>query len=214
MLTPIVREMRRAGAARSNGAGRQSAPRRFFLGAQQTSDPEPPRQTAAGCSCAELESDSPPGVARRSTRPPVEVRARLKTLVNGFFAAVSFASGQMPAYTRIHGLFIDDAKLIRNSSACPEVSRVDAFVTALQRQVESGALTSFEEVETNEITEVFGNIAHRFSTYEKRGTMDGEQIEGSGVITTQFIHTPSGWKMSSMAWDDERPGLGIPARYR
>jgi hypothetical protein len=80
--------------------------------------------------------------------------------------------------------------------------------------VDSGALTSFEEVETAETTEVFGNIAHRFSTYEKRGTMHGEAIEGGGLISTQFIRTPSGWKMSSMAWDDERPGLAIPDRYR
>ena len=48
----------------------------------------------------------------------------------------------------------------------------------------------------------------------KRGTVQGEAIEGRGVISTQFIRTPSGWRMSSMAWDDERPGLAIPARYR
>jgi hypothetical protein len=79
--------------------------------------------------------------------------------------------------------------------------------------VDSGALTSFEELETAETTEVFGNIAHRFSTYEKRGTMRGEAIEGRGVISTQFIRTPSGWKISSMAWDDERPGLAVPDRH-
>jgi len=31
------------------------------------------------------------------------------------------------------------------------------------------------------------------------------------VISTQFIKTPEGWKMSAMAWDDERPGLSLPA---
>jgi hypothetical protein len=30
------------------------------------------------------------------------------------------------------------------------------------------------------------------------------------MISTQFIHTPQGWKVSSMAWDDERPGLQLP----
>jgi len=142
--------------------------------------------------------------------PPPDVSAELKALIDGFFQAVSFASGQVPAYTRIHDLFIDDGKLIKNSAACPEVSSIEAFIAARQSQIDSGALTSFEEVETNEITEVFGNIAHRLTTYEKRGTVDGEPIEGRGVISTQFIHTPSGWKMSSMAWDDERPGLAIP----
>ena len=33
------------------------------------------------------------------------------------------------------------------------------------------------------------------------------------MISTQFILTREGWKMSAMAWDDERPGLSIPDHY-
>ena len=146
--------------------------------------------------------------------PPTELRAELKALTDEFFRAVSFESGEKTAYARIRELFMDDGKLIRNSSELPEISSVDDFIASRQQMVDSGALTSFKEVETAETTEVFGNIAHRFSTYEKRGTIDGEAIEGAGLISTQFIRTPSGWKMSSMAWDDERPGLAIPDRYR
>jgi hypothetical protein len=146
--------------------------------------------------------------------PPTDTSAELKALTDEFFRAVSFESGQRPAYARIRDLFIDDGKLIRNGAELPEISSVDDFIASRQRMVDSGALTSFEEVETAETTEVFGNIAHRFSTYEKRGTMHGEAIEGGGLISTQFIRTPSGWKLSSMAWDDERPGLAIPDRYR
>ena len=146
--------------------------------------------------------------------PPIDIRADLKALTDEFFRAVSFETGQRPAYARIRELFIDDGKLIKNSSEVPEISSVDDFVVSRQRMFDSGALTSFDEVETAETTEVFGNIAHRFSTYEKRGTIDGEAVEGAGLISTQFVRTASGWKMSSMAWDDERPGLAIPDRYR
>jgi hypothetical protein len=79
-----------------------------------------------------------------------------------------------------------------------------------QQQVNSGELTSFEEGEVAHVTEVFGNVGHRFSTYHKRGTSDGVAFEARGIICTQFVRTPSGWKISSMAWDDERPGLRIP----
>jgi hypothetical protein len=144
---------------------------------------------------------------------PPDTSPELKVLTDAFFHAVSFDIGQRPAYATIRGLFIDGAKLIKNSSEFPEVSSVDEFIAARQRLVDSGALTSFAEIDPAEITEAFGNIAHRFSTYKKRGTMDGEAIEGAGVISTQFIRTPSGWKMSSMAWDDERQGLTIPDRY-
>ena len=143
-----------------------------------------------------------------------DVKAQLKALTAEFFGAVSFEVGQSPAYARIRDLFIDEGKLIRASSKVPEVSSVDEFIASRQRLVNAGALTSFEEAETAETTEVFGNIAHRLSTYEKRGTMHGEAIEGRGVISTQFIRTPGGWRMSSMAWDDERPGLAIADRHR
>ena len=139
--------------------------------------------------------------------------AALEILTNEFFLAVSFADGARPNYDRLHGLFIVDGKLIKNSSESPEITTVDQFIAPRQAMVESGALTAFREWETANITEVFGNVAHRFSTYEKRGVMDGVQFEGKGVISTQFVRTPSGWKMSSMAWDDERPGLSIPDRY-
>jgi hypothetical protein len=43
--------------------------------------------------------------------------------------------------------------------------------------------------------------------------MDEAAIDARGAISTQFIRTPDGWRMSSMAWDDERPGLALPTHY-
>ena len=34
-----------------------------------------------------------------------------------------------------------------------------------------------------------------------------------GMISTQFVQTPAGWKTSATAWDDERPGLSIPEQF-
>ena len=75
-------------------------------------------------------------------------------------------------------------------------------------------MTRFEERETEEITEIFGNIAHRLSIYEKHGLSAGTVIAGRGVISMQFVATPAGWRISALAWDDERPGLAFPERYR
>jgi hypothetical protein len=143
-----------------------------------------------------------------------DVHAELAALTADFFRAVSFRQGERPGYSSLHALFIADGMLIKNSSEVPEVSTVDEFIKPRQQMVDSGELSSFEEVESAAITEVFGNVAHRLSAYEKRGTSNGQAFEGRGVISTQFIRTPQGWKMTSMAWDDERPGLTIPDRYR
>ena len=135
-------------------------------------------------------------------------------LVRAFFQSVSFGAGDKPRYAQIHELFIPEGKLIKNNLELPEISSIEQFIESRQKLVDAGALTSFEEVECAEITEVFGNIAHRLSTYEKRGVLHGKAFEGRGVISTQLIRTPAGWRISSMAWDDERPGLTIPARYQ
>jgi hypothetical protein len=135
------------------------------------------------------------------------------TLIHAFFRAVSFEPGTRPAYDGIRELFADGGRLIRAGSKIPEVWTVDDFIASRGRMVDSGALTSFRETELRAITEVFGSVAHRFSTYEKRGTMNGTAIAGRGLISTQFVNTPGGWRISSMAWDDERPGLTIPPHY-
>jgi hypothetical protein len=145
---------------------------------------------------------------------PDAVRAALNTLAHRFFAAVSFEPGQRPGYHAIHELFIEGGKLIRNSGAQPEIATVAQFIEPRQRSVESGELSAFSETETAEITEIFGNVAHRFSSYTKSGVLGGSPFTGRGMISTQFVRTPDGWKISSMAWDDERPGLTIPDRYR
>jgi hypothetical protein len=136
------------------------------------------------------------------------------TLVSEFFGAVSFEEGGRPRYEKLHDLFIPDGKLIRNSSDVPEVSSVPEFVASRRRVLDAGELTAFRETEAAGITEAFGNVAHRFSTYDKRGVLQGVPFEASGMVSTQFIRTPGGWRISSMAWDDERPGLSIPDRYR
>jgi hypothetical protein len=79
--------------------------------------------------------------------------------------------------------------------------------------VRSGELTRFNEVELCESTEIFGNVAHRFNSYRRSGTMNGVPFTARGMISTQFVQTPAGWKIGAMAWDDERPGLSIPEQY-
>ena len=131
-------------------------------------------------------------------------------LMAAFFRAVSFEPGSAPNYAQIHTLFIADGLLIKNSGATPEISSLRQFIEPRRALVASGALTRFSETELGETTQVFGNVAQRFSRYAKSGTQDGNSFEVRGMISTQFIRTPAGWRISAMAWDDERPGLVLP----
>lgn len=134
----------------------------------------------------------------------------LRLLTSEFFRSVSFETGQVPSYERLLDLFIDSGLLIKNSGSKPETSTVRQFIEPRQAMVRSGELTRFHEVEISANTEFFGNVAHRFSVYAKSGTLKGIPFAGRGMISTQFVRTPAGWKMSAMAWDDERPDLLLP----
>lgn len=148
-----------------------------------------------------------------TTAQAAEDTAAITKVMADFLAAVSFLEGVRPDYEALRGLFSEGARLIKNSGEVPQISTVDEFILPRRQQVDSGELISFEEVEVAHVTEVFGNVGHRFSTYEKRGTFNEIAFEARGMICTQFIRTSYGWKISSMAWDDERPGLTVPERH-
>ncbi len=138
------------------------------------------------------------------------VKAELGRLVSEFFRAVSFETGAFPSYENIRSLFMDRGLLIKNVGPVPEISSVSEFIESRAALVRAGTLTRFHEAELSESSVIFGNVAHRFSAYVKSGTSGGVPFSARGMVTTQFVNTASGWRMSSMAWDDERPGLSIP----
>ncbi len=137
-------------------------------------------------------------------------KAEIDTLTAAFFRAVSFDDGETPPYANLYDIFIESGQIIKNSSSSPEIYTVRQFIEPRQRVIDAGELKSFRESETAEMTEIFGNVAHRFSEYEKHGLSAETTIEGRGVIRSSSSR-PSGWKeISAMAWDDERQGWNIP----
>jgi hypothetical protein len=134
----------------------------------------------------------------------MDTEAELVRLSQAFFAAVSFEAGAQPGYDAIRDVFLPGGLLIRNTGDAPEVTTVDEFIAPRAELVASGALTEFYEGELEGVNQTFGTVAHRWCTYEKRGVQNGAAFEAQGAISTQFVLTPDGWRMSSMAWDDER----------
>ncbi|MDA0161868.1 hypothetical protein OM076_16460 [Solirubrobacter ginsenosidimutans] len=134
----------------------------------------------------------------------MDTEAELARLSRAFFAAVSFEAGGKPGYDAIRDLFISGGLLIRNTGDAPEVTTVDEFIAPRAELVASGALTEFYEGELEAVNQTFGTVAHRWCSYEKRGVQNGTAFAATGAISTQFVLTPGGWRMSSMAWDDAR----------
>ena len=68
--------------------------------------------------------------------------------------------------------------------------------------------TPFFEVEIARRIDVLGNMAHVWSLYEARNAPDDVTPERRGINSIQlFKGADSAWKIVSMIWDNERPGV-------
>jgi hypothetical protein len=73
------------------------------------------------------------------------------------------------------------------------------------------AETAFYEIETGRRTDVFGNMAHVWSIYEARSHPEAPEVMKRGINSIQLYKDPDlGWRVISMIWDNERPGLTVP----
>ncbi|MCT2593061.1 DUF4440 domain-containing protein [Streptomyces sp. N2-109] len=131
-----------------------------------------------------------------------DVKAELDELMRTFLGAFTNTGGRRPDVDVIREVFIPQGVIVSTAGDEPVFYDLDGFIEPRQKILTDGTLTEFSEWEVAERTEVFGSIAQRFSEYRKSGFLDGEWFEGSGCKTTQFLRTPAGWRMSSMAWDD------------
>lgn len=69
------------------------------------------------------------------------------------------------------------------------------------------AENDFYEIETARRINIFGNIAHVWSIYEARRALDAGDLDRRGINSIQLYKDEKGWRVISMIWDNERPGV-------
>ncbi len=150
-----------------------------------------------------IERPSPNNMTREEKADKAEIDA----LVRSFFQLFSNRAGIRPELDRIFGLFVPRGLLVKCGGEEPEVCSLIEFITPRQALLTNGTLQEFHEFETGESTTIFGDCAQRISAYQKSGVLDGQVFSTRGVKTFQFVRSGAGWKILSVAWDDERNGF-------
>jgi hypothetical protein len=135
----------------------------------------------------------------------------IKKAVDDAYAAISFTNRQ-PRYDSIKYAFIPQAQLINFISDTAQILSINDFVKAFKTYVESTKIQTFNEQEIYGRTDEFGNIAQRISSY-KTYINSPDIVKERGVNSFQLVKTPQGWKVSSIIWNVEKPGLSIPDYY-
>lgn len=136
-------------------------------------------------------------------------RAQIDALTAAFFSAFSPNAEGRVELDAIRRLFVPHAVIVRTCGAEPQVYDLDRFIAPRATLLNDGAITEFREAEVAERTEICGQVAQRFCLYEKSWKAEGQDFAGRGVKTIQFVKTRGGWRISALAWDDERDGFAI-----
>jgi hypothetical protein len=71
----------------------------------------------------------------------------------------------------------------------------------------------FFERPVNNRIEIFGAIAHVFSTYESRHASSDEKPFARGINSFQLIRIGDDWKVLTIFWEEEDAKHPIPAQY-
>lgn len=137
----------------------------------------------------------------------------IETTTRSLYASICFGPGGRPSLEQLRELFVPAGRLIDNNGNEPVFKSVDEFIAAYQDQLDGGKIASFYEGERSSHTELFGKIAHRFSTYEAKLNVADEKPFCMGINSIQFIKIGGVWRVTCMVWNDETNGLRIPREY-
>ena len=136
----------------------------------------------------------------------------IETLTKAMYDVISGPAGTRD-WARFRALFADGARMITirvsGGKAAPFTMTPEDYVTRAGASFEKNA---FYESEAARRVEMFGNIAHVFSTYESRHA-PGEKPFARGINSVQMVKDGDQWKIVTILWDAEREGSTLPEKY-
>jgi len=71
---------------------------------------------------------------------------------------------------------------------------------------------AFYERQIKYSSEVYGNIAHLWSTYEIRESPDGKAIM-RGINSIEAVNDGTRWRVLEISWQAESPQNPLPAQF-
>lgn len=146
--------------------------------------------------------------AQTSTCPPT------KTLDDLIKALDDAVSGPVDKdRTCLRQVLLPDARLIpvskgKDGAVSPHILTVDDWIA----RVKASGHPPFYEVQVKYPAEVYGHIAHLWSTYEIRPTPDGKP-EVRGINSIQAVFNGNEWKVMEILWQAETPDEPVPQKY-
>lgn len=126
----------------------------------------------------------------------------LNLLTHHFFGIFNNVNGDQPDWEKMKETCLPEAIFIKKTGLEEEIYDLQSFLAPRKKILSDGTLKEFKEWEVSATSKISGNIAQRFSTYEKSGALNEVPFKASGNKIFQFIKTREGWKISAVVWED------------
>lgn len=136
-------------------------------------------------------------------------------IINSLYDVISGPAGQKRNWDRLRSLFLPEGRLIVARARRPDSTVGPRVLTVEQYIAGAGQLEArgFFEREVHQVSEAFGRVVHRFSTYESRGTADAPKPFARGINSIQLLSDGARWWVVTVLWDAEGPNTPIPPGY-
>ena len=163
-----------------------------------------------------------PGSAQQPAAGPVPAPvaapadvASEEAIVGALYEVISGAAGTARNWDRMRSLFHPEARLIPAGRAQDGSYRIRVMTLAdwIAGAEPYFAREGFFERELAHRSERFGQIVHRFSTYDSRHAASDTAAFARGINSIQLFNDGRRWWVMNIMWDAERPGLTLPAEY-
>jgi RimJ/RimL family protein N-acetyltransferase len=128
----------------------------------------------------------------------------IDNLTKQFFNLFTNTNQRQLDLNSIYDLCLAKTIIIKKNKLEEVIYNLDSFIEPRKKILSDGTLTEFEESETNEETKIVGNIAQRFSKYQKKGFLNGTFFQEYGTKLFQFVKTKEGWRINSLIWEDDQ----------
>ena len=139
----------------------------------------------------------------------------IDTLIKALYDSICGPPGKERKWDQMRPLFFDRAHMIRtdvleNGSPQAVVRDVEEYIESTKGFFDQ---KGFYEWEVARRTDLFGNVAHVFSTYEARFNPDDPEPFKRGINSIQLMHTGDRWMVMNIYFTQETEENPIPEVY-
>ncbi len=145
---------------------------------------------------------------------PADVNS-MDSILAAVYDVISGPAGKKRDWDRMRSLFAPGARLIPTGPRTTggygsRVHTVDEYIARAEPFFQK---EGFYEKEAARQTEMFGQIAHVFSTYESRHTPDDAKPFQRGINSIQLMNDGKRWWVVTIFWQGEDEKNPLPERY-